>query len=364
MMKKLREQMKWIMVIIVVAFLLSTFLMYEGRSGRRSPGRNPDGTMADYEVAQINGRALMRSELERGLSAVFDNLGRQNTVSMDMPTLYQAVLDQYVLESQVAREVEERGISVSDAEAEQAMKDYADRYYPTREAFYQTLQAAGIKRDEYRKDIARQMASQRLFQSVIGDIDVSDEQAVKFYDTMKDMFYHVPEGFRVHLASYNNKAGADAMRERLTSGKSWADAAADDKMKDADASNITQEPVFLPTTALTGMFAPLASLDVGVVSPVFQISSDDYAVGMKVEHVMESIRDYNSVSADVKLVLREQETRQRLANFQKELMDKAQIVIHDASLFPQRQAEPNDAEAVNPDPAAEPVTPSPEAAAK
>ena len=53
----LRKQMKWVMAIIVVAFLLSTFFMYEGRSTRRSPSVNADGTMTDYEVAQINGRS-------------------------------------------------------------------------------------------------------------------------------------------------------------------------------------------------------------------------------------------------------------------------------------------------------------------
>ena len=70
MMNFLRKQMKWVMAIIVLAFLLSTFLMYEGRGTRRTPGRNPDGSMSDYEVAQINGRSLMRSELERRLSTL------------------------------------------------------------------------------------------------------------------------------------------------------------------------------------------------------------------------------------------------------------------------------------------------------
>ena len=67
MMNFLRKHMKGVMLLIVIAFLLSTFLMYEGRTTRRTPGRNPDGSMSDYEVATINGRSLMRSELERRL---------------------------------------------------------------------------------------------------------------------------------------------------------------------------------------------------------------------------------------------------------------------------------------------------------
>jgi foldase protein PrsA len=168
------------------------------------------------------------------------------------------------------------------------------------------------------------------------------------------------------MATYNNKPAAAALRERLLSGKTWAEAAADkiDKVTSEDASDITREPVFLPVSAFaSGIFAPLASLDVGQVSEVFPISSDDFAVGMKVEHLPESVRSYDSVSADIRLIIREQETRQRLSGFQKELMDKAQIVIYDTSLFPQRTAQPNDAETVNSDPSAEPV-PSSEPAKK
>ena len=87
MMKFLRTQMKWIMAVIVVAFLLSTFLMYEGRGTRRTPSRNPDGTMADYEVAQINGRSLMRSELEQRLRNYLSTYSTRSMTSIDMPAI-------------------------------------------------------------------------------------------------------------------------------------------------------------------------------------------------------------------------------------------------------------------------------------
>ena len=335
MMKKLRGQMKWIMAIIAVAFLFSTFLMYEGRSGRRTPGRNPDGTMTDYEVAEINGRPLMRSELERGFRSALNNLGQRNLASVDIPAIYKAVLDQFAMESQMAREVEERGISVSDAEAEMTMKEYADRYYTTREEFYQTLRANGLTPEEYKKEIARQMAARQLYQSAIGDVEISDEQAMGFYNDMKDLFYKTPEGFEVHFASFSEPGEAEALRARIVSGKSWADAVSADKPAgDKDVSNATREPVFLPSSALSGMFAPLASLDVGQISEVFPISSSDFAVGMKVSHVPETVRSYDAVSADIRLMMQEQETRRRLDAFQKELMDKAKVVIHDPSLFP------------------------------
>ena len=137
-MRKLRTQMRWIMLAIVVAFLLSTFLMYEGRGTRRGPRQSSNGAMEDYEVAQVNGRPLMRSELEQRLRNYLENYGQHGMASVDMPALYKSLLDQYAFELQLAQEVRDRGIQVTDAEAEQAMKDYADQAFPTREAFYQS----------------------------------------------------------------------------------------------------------------------------------------------------------------------------------------------------------------------------------
>ncbi len=335
MMKFLRTQMKWIMALIVVAFLLSTFLMYEGRSTRRSPGpRNADGTMEDYEVATINGRSLMRSELEQRFRNYLNNYSTRSTISLDVAAIYQTVLDQAILESQMAKEVQEQGITVSDSDADRAMKNYADTYFPTREAFYQVLNNSGIKVEDYKKSLARQMANERLLRNAVGEIVVSEDNAVAFYDTMKNFIYSKPEGFNIQLANFKSNQAAEDMRSRLNSGQSWAAIASADVLSSKDVINITKEPVFLPSSALrSGFLSVLDSLDIGQVSPVFSVSSDDFAVALKTEHVAASVTPYNEVSADIKSTLRNQEERRRLTDYQAELMSKAQVVINDKSLF-------------------------------
>ena len=286
MMNFLRKQMKWVMAIIVVAFLLSTFLMYEGRSTRRTPERNADGTMSDYEVAQINGRSLMRSELERRLRDYLSSYNSRSAESLDMPAIYQAVLDQVILESQLAKEVEDSGIRVSDSEADQAMKKYADTYYPTRETFYQALANSGIKVEDYKRNLARQIALEQLLNNVIGEVEVSEDKAVEFYDTMKNLIYARPEGFMIHAANFTRKEDAEVLHEKLISGESWDVIVSNNELASNDVINITKEPVFLPSSALTtGAFSVLASLDVGQVSPVFEVTSFDFAVGLKTQHV-------------------------------------------------------------------------------
>ena len=334
MLKNLRTHMKWIMITIVVAFLLSTFLMYEGRSGRRGPSRSADGTMTDYEVAAVDGRPLMRSELENRLRAYLENSGLRNAASLDLPAVYQAVLDQYVLEQQLESEVKKADIAISDADAEQAMKAYADSAFPTREAFYAALERQGISSAEYKKSLARQLAVQQLLHMAVGDVTVSEDEAVKFYDSIKDQLFRTPAGVNLQVARFGASADAEALRASLQAGTDWAQATSGDALASMDVLSVTREPLFLPESAFTGALAELASLDVGAVSPVFSATSGDFSVAVKTELVSESIRPYEDVSSDVRAFLRSQEERRKLNDYEADLMAKAEVVIYDASLFP------------------------------
>ena len=345
MLKNLRTHMKWIMIIIVVTFLLSTFLMYEGRSGRRGPSRSADGTMTDYEVAAVGGRPLMRSELENRLRAYLENSGLRNAASLDMPAVYQAVLDQYVLEQQLENEVRKADIAISDADAEQAMKAYADSAFPTREAFYAALERQGISSAEYKKNLARQLAVQQLLHVAVGDVTGSEDEAVKFYDSIKDQLFRTPAGVNLQVARFGASADAEALRASLQAGTDWAQATSGDALASMDVLSVTREPLFLPESAFTGALAELASLDVGAVSPVFSATSGDFSVAVKTELVSESIRPYEDVSSDVRAFLRSQEERRKLSEYEASLMAKAEVVIYDASLFPAS----TDAVAASPD---------------
>ncbi|NLL37853.1 MAG: hypothetical protein GX256_10100 [Fretibacterium sp.] len=332
-MKKLRTQMRWIMVVIVVAFLLSTFLMYGGRN--RGPRRGSDGRLEDYEVAQVNGRPLMRSELERRVRFIFEQYHRRGITSVDIPALYQAALEQYVVELQMVQAVKDRGISVSDAEAEQTMKAYADEAFPTREAFYQSLEMSGTSVADYKKGLARQMANERLLSSVVGTVVVSEDEAVQFYDTMKGLFSQ-PAASKIHLASFFSSADAEALRGRLLQGMDWGQATSSDVMSSEDVRNVTSEPLLLQDSTFdSGALAPMKDLKINEVSPVLEITSDDFAVGLKLEALDERTAPYDEVSADIRVLLRQQKEREHISRFNEELLQKAQVVIHDPSLFPQ-----------------------------
>jgi foldase protein PrsA len=318
--------MRWIMVVIVVAFLLSTFWMYDFGSNSSSGGGG------DYAVADINGRRLMRSALEGRVLNFIEDSGNRELSSADMPFVYQTVLDQYAIELQIAQEVRDSGILISDAEADQAVKEYADRVFPTREAFYQSLERAGIKIDDYRQSVAQQIATQRLLQESVEVPVISEDEAVAFYDGVKTFFFRQAPGFMVDLASFSSRDEAERVRGALLEGKPWKEAT--DDAEPARIIEITASPVFIPASAFDSYLSPMKSEDLGAVSVVFETASDDFAVGVKREEVAEKIAPYDEVSADIHAILRQQKEREALEAFSQRMLGRANIVIHDASLFP------------------------------
>jgi hypothetical protein len=335
MMRYLKTQMRWIMLVLVLAFLLSTFLMYDSGSRR---GGSPSEGMRDYVVADVNGRRLMRSELEEQVRQYLEEMGSRELESTDLPYVYRAALDRYAMERQMDQEVKDSGITISDADVEQAMKDYADQYFPTREAFYQSLQRSNIRVEDYKRNIAQQMASQQLIQESIGTLTVSEDEAVEFYESTKTIFFRSPGGFNVNLANFASRDEAEYVRALLLDGEPWDTATSGDLAASLQTMRVTTG-TFVPDSALDGYLSPMKPLKVGAVSPVFEVASDDFAVGVKSEAIEEKTTPYDEVSADLHAILQQQKEREAMTYFSQGLLSRARVVIRDPELFPPVQEE-------------------------
>ena len=62
------------------------------------------------------------------------------------------------------------------------------------------------------------MASERLIREAVGEVKISEDKAVEFYDTMKAILYARPEGFMLHMADFNKSADAEIFRAKITGG--------------------------------------------------------------------------------------------------------------------------------------------------
>jgi parvulin-like peptidyl-prolyl isomerase len=325
LMNTLRTQVKWIMAAIVVIFVLSIFLMYGPGGGRGSGSK-------DYPVAEVDGKKIMRSQIEAGLAQMADQVQDRQITSEDLPLLRQNVLDSMVIEAGLKKEVKNRKIQVSDEEVAKVIEQIEGQF-PTKEAFLQYMQQSGISEKKMKQDIADRLAQQKVIESLTADVVISDDEVTKFYDSTKDLFFRRPAGYNVNFASFGKKEPAQKAREQLLAGGDW------DKVLEAvsqDVKNSTPyaKPTFVSEKDLTGPMKILLDLPLGKLSPLISATSEDVLLVLKRSKSPERVLSLAEVKEEIHKMLKAQKEREIQQKFLLELKDGMQVKILDPSIFP------------------------------
>lgn len=343
-MRTLRENVKWIMVAIVILFCLSIFGMY----GFGSRGPKKETGAKDYAVAEIDGKKVMRSSLERNLSSYVERANIKDITSADVPRLYQATLDNMVIQAALSREAEALGVIATDEEVEAQIKEIENQF-PTKEAFQQYIEQNGIDMKDLRKSISNQLAQMRLIEESTMAITTTDEEVADFYEKAKTVFFHQPEGFTVKLARFKTKDSAQDVYQFLDNYWTWDEAL--EVVSSSDITDVTSgdATAFVPVAAFTGQLESVRDLPLNKVSEVLEVASDDFLLVMKTGKVEESFTPFEEVSGDVRQMIEGQKKQQAQSKYIEEIKNNTDLKILDESLFPKPEEKTEEAEQVSAD---------------
>lgn len=337
-MRTLRENVKWIMIAIVVIFCLSIFGMYG--FGTRGPKKEKGNK--DYAVAQIDGQKVMRSALESNLRSYVERANIKDVTSADVPDLYKATLDNMVIQAALSREAKALGVTASEEEIDAQVKEIENQF-PTKEAFQQYIDQNGIDIKELRKSIANQLAQMKLLEDSTMAIKATDEEVLDFYEKTKVMFFRQPEGFNVKLARFKTADSAKDVFQFLDNYWTWDEAI--DVVSSSDITDVTSgdATAFVPVEAFTGKLEPVKDLPLNQVSEVIEVASDDFLLVMKTEKVEESFASFEEVSGDVKQMVEGQKKQQAQNKYIEEIKAKTDVKLLDESLFPKPEEKTEEA---------------------
>ncbi|NLI96167.1 MAG: peptidylprolyl isomerase [Synergistaceae bacterium] len=340
LMNTLRTQVKWIMAAIVVIFVLSIFLMYGPGGGRGSGSK-------DYAVAEVDGKRIMRSQIEAGLAEMADQVQDRQISSEDIPLLRQNVLDSIIIEAGLKKEAKNRGIQVTDEEIAKVI-DQIEGQFPTKEAFMQYMQQSGINEKKMRQDIADRLAQQKVIEGIAKGVVVSDDEVAKFYDSTKDLFFRRPAGYEVNFASFGKKEQAQKAREQLLAGKEW-DKVIEAASQDVKNSTPYAKPTFVAEKDLTGPMKILLDLPMGKMSPLISVTSEDILLVLKRSRSPERTLSLAEVKEEIHKMLKAQKEREIQQKFLLDLKAGMQVKILDPSIFPApKEPESGDKNGQNP----------------
>jgi peptidyl-prolyl cis-trans isomerase SurA len=146
-----------------------------------TPGATAWGEELDSIVAVVNNDVIVRSELEHEIGLTIPQLQESGAQLPPRHQLEQQVLERMILQRLQMQRAETLGITVDDAALTQAMSGIASRNGMTLEDLSATLEASGIRFEDFRENTRRQIVSSRLqAQEVLKNISVTDQEVDAF----------------------------------------------------------------------------------------------------------------------------------------------------------------------------------------
>ncbi|MDR1943265.1 MAG: SurA N-terminal domain-containing protein [Synergistaceae bacterium] len=327
MMQFFRKNVRWIMLVVVVVFIVSCFAGYGLYSG------GPRGAGGgDYPVARIDGERVMLSQIEREMEQMIRGMGlSQSITSEDFPSLRTSVLEQLAIMKELDKEAKSRKLSVEKSEIDETIKNI-ESSFPTKEVFLQQMQLAGMDERGFRKAVEEQTLRQKVFDEVTSEVSTDEQEMREFYNTMKTYAFQKPEGFNMNLAHFRTEEAAEKARADIESGKSW-DSVLEAASSDVFNSYPESSPVLIALTQLTDDFEFLKNTPMNKVSKAVKLGEDDYLITIKRSKEAAGVATYNEVSADIEQMILGQKRQGLQSDFLQELRGKAAIEILDESLF-------------------------------
>jgi parvulin-like peptidyl-prolyl isomerase len=178
-------------------------------------------------IALVGDRAIPKSEYDRLLAqAEATYKAREQDFpaagTAEFAQLRNALVRSLVEQAEFEVAAEERDITVTDEELETRLGELKDQFFDGDEAKYkEELDKQGLTDEQVRKDLRTRMLSEKIFEQVTADVEVSDEDVQAYYDENQAQFEQ-PASRDVRHILVKTKKQADDIHKQLENGGNFA----------------------------------------------------------------------------------------------------------------------------------------------
>lgn len=166
-----------VIVIIVAAILV---ISMANNTQPDEPGTNGDVLTGEEVVATVNGEDITQAEV--------DSIQQQLAQSRGQQVTSDAALEQAVNQELLMQEVKEREMVPTQQEAEQQLSQVLQSQGQTLEQLKTSIEQQGQDYAAVIESYQMQIGVNNLVEEVVGPVNISDEQAMDFYDQNTQMF--------------------------------------------------------------------------------------------------------------------------------------------------------------------------------
>lgn len=148
----------------------------------------------DRVVAVVDDDVVMASELQQRLDTITQQIAAQNVQAPPIDILRRQVLEQLIVERLQLQMGARAGVTISDAELDQAIARVQQNMGLSPEQFQRKLEADGISNSAFRQQIRQELIIRRVEQgSVNRRIQITDQDINNFLRSKEGEFWKSPQ---------------------------------------------------------------------------------------------------------------------------------------------------------------------------
>jgi parvulin-like peptidyl-prolyl isomerase len=292
-------------------------------------GGGEDESTADVPqdaIAVVGDKEIARADYERLVDQAEKTFKAREqdfpeTGTPEFEQLRQAIVRSLIEQKQFEIGAEELGVEVTDEEVEKRLQELKEQFFEGDEKKYQDeLEKQGLTEEQVLKDLRTRMLSEKIFEKVTSEVEVTDADIQAYYEENKSQF-ETPASREVRHILVKSKAKADDIHGQLENGGNFAKLA---KQFSEDPASKNEGGKF---TAQKG--ATVAPFD----EVAFELETGELSEPVRTQfgwHIIEAVGDIeeattqplSEVEESISTTLLEEKKNQRINDWIEELQDR------------------------------------------
>jgi parvulin-like peptidyl-prolyl isomerase len=178
-------------------------------------------------VAVVGDREITKEEYDRLLAAAEKTYEAREQEfpaagTPEFAELRNAIVRSLVEKAQFEIAAEELDVSVTDADVDKRLDELKEQFFQGDEQKYKDeLEAQGLTEEQVREDLRTRILSEKVFEQVTSEVEVTDDDVQKYYDDNAAQF-ETPASREVRHILVKSKARADQLHAQLEGGADFA----------------------------------------------------------------------------------------------------------------------------------------------
>ncbi|MGB5620812.1 MAG: peptidylprolyl isomerase [Desulfobacterales bacterium] len=318
-----------------VAATLLAMIVFVAAAPAGAQKASPEKTSPD-KAATVNGTVIPKQTLEREVKLFTDRMVRQGRQVPDVqvPVLRNEILDSLIDQELLYQDSQKQHMQV-DKKAVDEKYDEIKKRFKTEQEFKDAIAKMDVTEAEIRSQLKKGLAIDELLKTkVVKDIQVTEEEAKKYYDEHTDQFKQAEQVKASHILI---QVAPDASDEKKTEAKKKITVVQEKLKKGEDFAVVAKESSEGPSKSRGG---DLGFFQRGQMDKSFEEAAFALEPG-KVSDVVETQFGYHLIKVDekkpeatlafsdekdkIEQFLKQQKTREKIESYLEGLRKNAKI---------------------------------------